>query len=156
VAADGVLANNCPMPDGTVRDLLARHGLRCTTQREAIYGALMASKIHPTAEELHAGVNLAAGESPISLATVYNTLDAFTAHGLARRIAPTCAGSAAAFRFDADTSSHAHVVMADGSIRDLPDDLSERVMGSIPRTLVEEIERRLGAKVGRIGVEFVE
>jgi Fe2+ or Zn2+ uptake regulation protein len=138
----------------SVRDLLASRGLRCTLQREMLYTALMASKVHPTAEELHEAVNRALSADPISLATVYNTLEAFTSHGLARRIAPTQAGSTAAFRYDADTSNHTHVVLADGSIRDLPTDLSERVLSQIPPEVVEEVERRMGVKVHRIGVVF--
>jgi Fe2+ or Zn2+ uptake regulation protein len=138
----------------SVRDLLASRGLRCTVQREVLYSALMASKEHPTAEQLHETVNLAMPADPVSLATVYNTLEAFTSHGLARRIAPTKAGSAAAFRYDADVSNHAHVLMADGTIHDLPMDLSERVLSHIPADLIQEVERRMGMKVARIGVEF--
>jgi Fe2+ or Zn2+ uptake regulation protein len=140
--------------EASVRDLLAGRGLRCTVQRELLYSALMASKVHPTAEELHEAVNLAMPADPVSLATVYNTLEAFTSHGLARRIAPTKAGSAAAFRYDADTSNHAHVLLADGSIRDLPMDLSERILSQIPPDLIHEVERRMGVKIARIGVEF--
>ena len=141
----------------TVRDLLSSHGLRCTAQREHVYAALMASKVHPTAEELHDLLNQPGAEGGvggISLATVYNTLDVFTRHGLARRIAPVNAGSGAAFRYDADTRNHAHVVLADGSIRDLPDDLSDRVIASIDPVLLDEVRRRTGIEITRIGVEF--
>ena len=139
-----------------IRDLLGNHGLRCTPQREFIFAALTASKVHPTAEELHNAVSRVNDSGSISLATVYNALDAFTRHGLARRIAPTCGGSAAAFRYDADISNHAHAVMSDGSMHDLPEDLSRRVLSHIPRELIEEVERRMNMRVRRLGVEFVE
>ena len=45
------------MNPSPVRDLLGRHGLRCTLQRELVYSSLMGSKVHPTAEELHLAVN---------------------------------------------------------------------------------------------------
>lgn len=144
------------MTTEAIRDLITKHGLRCTSQRELIYSALMASKVHPTAEELHDSVSRASAAGGISLATVYNALDAFTKHGLARRIAPTCGGSSAAFRYDADSSNHAHAVMSDGSMRDLPEDLSRRVLSHIPRELIEEVERRMNISVRRLGVEFVE
>jgi Fe2+ or Zn2+ uptake regulation protein len=146
----------------TVRDLLTAHGLRCTAQREQVYAALMASKVHPTAEELHHllnqsgadGGSISGGAGGISLATVYNTLDVFTRHGLARRIAPVHAGAAAAFRYDADTRNHAHVVLPDGSIRDLPDDLSDRIIASIAPDLRDEVRTRTGVDITRISVEF--
>lgn len=143
----------------SVRHLLTSRGLRCTAQREHVYAALMASKVHPTAEELHELLNQPGATDDalgggISLATVYNTLDVFTRHGLARRIAPVHSGAAAAFRYDADTRNHAHIVLADGSIRDLPDDLSDRVIASIDPALLDEVRRRTGVEITRIGVEF--
>ena len=144
------------MSTDSIRDLLCSHGLRCTSQREMIFTALMASKVHPTAEELYTSVSAIAESGGISLATVYNSLDAFTRHGLARRIAPTCGGSTAAFRYDADISNHAHIVRANGSMEDLPRDLSERVMSHLPRDLIAEVEQRMGLRVSRLGVEFVE
>ena len=139
-----------------IRDLLGTRGLRCTTQREIIFSALMASKVHPTAEELHNTVSRINDSGGISLATVYNALDAFTKHGIARRIAPTCGGSTAAFRFDADLSNHAHIVTADGSMRDIPADLSQRILAHLPAELIAEVERRMNIHVSRISVEFVE
>jgi Fe2+ or Zn2+ uptake regulation protein len=116
----------------------------------------MASKAHPTAEELYGSVQRLSSNGGISLATVYNALDAFTRHGLARRIAPTCAGSNAAFRYDADISNHAHVLLADGTVQDLPIDLSERIFSHLPHALVEEVERRTGIQVKRVGIEFLQ
>jgi Fur family transcriptional regulator, peroxide stress response regulator len=144
------------MTADAIRNLLTRNGLRCTAQREVIYAALAASKAHPTAEELHGVVRPRGDAGGMSLATVYNTLDAFTRHGIARRIGPTCGGSAAAFRYDADLANHAHVILADGTMQDLPAELSERIMAHIPRDLVAEVERHLGIQIKRVGVEFLQ
>lgn len=147
-----------------VRALFDRRGLRCTRQRERIYRALAATTAHPTAEELHRIVQRAGAR--ISIATVYNTLEAFTRRGLARRFSPMPgdAPSAAergggaglgACRYDADTSEHAHFVGEDGRIRDLPGDLDRRLMDELPRDLIDEIERRMGVQVERVSVKLV-
>lgn len=142
------------MLPASLRETFASRGLRCTIQRERLYAALMESEVHPTADELYRTVLTTC--PGISLATVYNTLEAFTRAGLARRIAPSALDHNGAYRYDADTAHHAHVVTADGQIRDLPDDMSNAVLAAIPREVLERIEREMGVKVGRISVEFVE
>ena len=135
-----------------VRDQLSRQGIRCTSQREHIFAALCATDRHPTAEELFQAVRVS---SPgVSLATVYNTLEVFTSHGLCRRLAtPQGVG---ACRYDADVTDHAHVITGDGSVRDLPSELSGKVLGDIARGVVGEVERRMGVRVGCVKVEFIE
>ncbi|HVZ94140.1 MAG TPA: transcriptional repressor [Phycisphaerales bacterium] len=134
-----------PHPD--IRELLTRHDMRCTRQREEIYRTLMATKVHPTAEELH---RLVGELSPgTSLATVYNTLDVLCEAGLCRKV-PTPDGTA---RYDADLSEHLHAVTKDGRLVDVPDDLSKQVLDYLPRGLVEEIERRIGAPISHINLE---
>ena len=131
------------------RDLFAAHGLRCTRQRQVVYAALAGTREHPTAEAIYEAVREdAAG---ISLATVYNTLETLSQCGLCRKLA-TPGGPT---RFDAVTSEHAHVVGADGSMVDLPGDLSDRVMAGVrDPELIAEIERRLGVRVGRISIQL--
>jgi Fe2+ or Zn2+ uptake regulation protein len=132
-----------------IRTVFARHGLRCTSQRTAIYDALRATTRHPTAEELYHEVK--PRTSSLSLATVYSTLEAFSRVGLAQRI-PTTDG---ACRFDADTSDHVHLWMDDDqTVRDLPCDLSVRIMASIPDDLVDEIEDRMGVRVRGVDVHL--
>ncbi len=87
----------------TTRDLFARHNLRCTTQRRALYETRCEQPDHPTAEELFRLVRPHIAR--LSLATVYNTLEALCREGLARRL-PTGNGCC---RYDADTSDHLHV-----------------------------------------------
>lgn len=86
---------------------------------------------------------------PLSLATVYNTLDALVGCGLARRLA--CPGGAT--RYDADVTDHVHVSTGDGRILDLPPDLSERLLSRVPASLLDEIGRRLGVRVAGLTVQ---
>ena len=129
------------------RELFREHGLRCTRQREAVYRALRSTDRHPTAEELRQSV--AGDEGGMSLATVYNTLSALSEAGLCRRI-PSSEG---ACRFDADTSNHAHLVLQDGRVIDLPKDLSDRVLAELPAGLLEEIGRRTGTTAHGLTVQ---
>lgn len=144
---------DCGDQTGDHRALFVAHGLRCTRQRQVVYTALAASREHPTAEALYEAVRSSpdAAGAGISLATVYNTLETLTQRGLCRKIA-TPGGPC---RYDALTHEHAHVLTADGSLVDLPEDLSDRVMASVrDPELIAEIEERLGVKVGRIGVQL--
>ncbi|MFT3673202.1 iron response transcriptional regulator IrrA [Aestuariivirga sp.] len=78
-------------------------GLRPTLQRIAL-GELLFSKgdRHLCAEDLHAEAR--AAHVPVSLATVYNTLNQFKAAGLLREIAIEGDRS----YFDTNTSNHYH------------------------------------------------
>jgi Fur family peroxide stress response transcriptional regulator len=63
---------------------LADSGLRATPQRELVYNALLNKRDHPTADELYARVR---AEMPtISLATVYNCLEALVQCNLVRSV----------------------------------------------------------------------
>lgn len=133
------------------RDLFAAHGLRCTRQRQVVYAALASTREHPTAEAIYESVREGQGGAGISLATVYNTLETLSQRGLCRKLA-TPGGPT---RFDAITDEHAHVVSPDGSMLDLPDDLSDRVMAGVrDPELIADIEKRLGVKVGRISIHL--
>ncbi len=133
-----------------IRELFRSSGLRCTRQRELIYAALAASRLHPTAEDLYQQVS--AEDPGLSLATVYNTLDAFTDAGLAQRVSDTTAAGPA--RFDADMSQHAHLVETGGAITDLPADLNDRLHASLDPALLTEIESRLGVRVRGLRVQI--
>lgn len=134
------------MPD--TKQMLARHGIRCTKQRQEIYDALAACKSHPTAEQLHQMVNAATPGT--SLATIYNTLDTLTRAGLCRRI-PSPEGGA---RFDADMTDHMHVVTGDGQLIDVPEELGERVAASLPRDVIRQIGERLGVDLTRASIHL--
>ena len=70
--------------DEQLNERLATRGFRFTPQREHVYAVLLRKRDHPTAEEVFIR---AKREMPdISLATVYNCLDALVECGLARQV----------------------------------------------------------------------
>lgn len=142
--------NGCGCGGGEPRDVFHANGLRCTRQRELIYRALASTKAHPTAEELLAMVRT--DEPGLSLATVYNTLEAFTARGLARRL-PSHSGNGPC-RYDADVSQHMHITLDDGRVLDVPQDLAERLGGRLSPALADELERRTGVRVTGVHLEL--
>ena len=82
---------------------LRQAGLKPTRQRMALAGLLFGGQNrHVTAEELHREV-LATGAA-VSLATVYNTLNHFTAAGFLREVAVEGART----HFDTNTADHFH------------------------------------------------
>ncbi|HYE61380.1 MAG TPA: transcriptional repressor [Phycisphaerales bacterium] len=132
-----------------VRELFQLHQLRCTRQREVVYAALAGTTGHPTAEELHSLVH--AIEPGLSLATVYNTLEALTECGLARKLP----GSGGCCRFDAVVSPHVHVTTRDGRLMDVPQDLSQRLMAGLSPELLRELEQRMGVAIEHLNVQVV-
>ena len=87
----------------TVASRLRGAGLRPTRQRLALAEILFgAGDRHVTAEQLHAEAVTA--QVPVSLATVYNTLNQFTSAGLLREVA--IEGDRT--YFDTNTSNHYH------------------------------------------------
>ncbi|MFN0134422.1 MAG: Fur family transcriptional regulator [Phycisphaerales bacterium] len=138
--------SNSPPP----RAAIETHGLRCTRQRELLYETLVEMRSHPTAEELFAAARLR--EPSLSLATVYNTLDAFTDAGLARRIPAT--NGTGPCRFDADTFDHVHLSLPDGSVIDSPDDISRQLLAAIPPHLLAELERQLSLRISGVSLHL--
>jgi Fur family peroxide stress response transcriptional regulator len=131
-----------------VRLLFRQHDLRCTRQRELVYTALARTKQHPTAEDLYRTVHEV--DPGLSLATVYNTLEALVACGLGRRLS----SGGGPCHYDADMDPHVHVSLADGRLIDVPQDLSERLLAGLNQDLVREIERRMGVSVRGVGVSL--
>jgi Fur family iron response transcriptional regulator len=107
----------CPFHD--VREMLREVGLRPTRQRLALGWLLFAKGgRHLTAEMLHEDALKA--RFPVSLATVYNTLNQFTEVGLLREVAVD--GSKT--YFDTDASDHHHFyVEGDSQLLDIPDEV---------------------------------
>jgi len=91
-------------------------GLRPTRQRLALTQLLFAKgDRHVTAEQLHGEVLAAA--IPVSLATVYNTLNQFTAAGLLREVVVEPGRS----YFDTNIDDHHHFFCdANGLLQDIP------------------------------------
>ena len=85
-----------------LNERLATRGFRFTPQREHVYAVLLQKRDHPTAEEVFIR---AKHERPdISMATVYNCLDALVRCGLVRQVAL----ERGAARFCSNMREHAH------------------------------------------------
>lgn len=108
---------------------LANSGLRATPQRELVYNILLRKRDHPTADEVYARVK---AERPgISLATVYNCLEALVQCSLVRSVnferGPT--------RYCPNLHPHAHFHdEQSGKTYDieLPPELIAKVNGVVP------------------------
>jgi Fe2+ or Zn2+ uptake regulation protein len=99
---------------------LRNAGLKVTPQRRAIVDLFAGDDSHPTAQELFERLHDAFPS--MSFATVYNTLDALTAAGLAG----TLKLDGHATRFDPNQMPHHHAVCdACGSILDIAADTLE-------------------------------
>jgi len=114
----------CPFHD--VREMLREAGLRPTRQRLALGWLLFAKgDRHLTAEMLHEDALRA--RFPVSLATVYNTLNQFTEAGLLREVAVD--GSKT--YFDTNCRDHHHFyVEGDSKLLDIP--AAELMLGKRP------------------------
>lgn len=117
----------CPWHD--VRAMLRRVGLRPTRQRMEL-GWILFSKGHRhlTAEMLFEEANKA--RVPVSLATVYNTLNQFTEVGLLRQVAVD--GSKT--YFDTNVSDHHHFFLeGENALVDIPS--TQVAIGAVPPAL---------------------
>ena len=133
--------------------IFSQHGLRCTKQRVALYEALYNSTAHPTADELYRILN---GKVPaMSLATVYNTLEAFCEAGLAHKMPGVGINGSA--RYDAAREdNHLHVrCRVTGAIADVPKELSNEILKSIPKKLLKKLEEQLGYAVDQVKIEMI-
>jgi Fe2+ or Zn2+ uptake regulation protein len=132
--------------------IFAAHGLRCTRQRVAVYQALVTSGEHPTADQIYQA--LQTRDAAISLATVYNTLEALCSAGLAQKLPGT--GGKGPCRFDIARGNHLHLRDAQtGDIADVPDDLGEQILAAIPRHLLSELEAKLNFRVDRLEIQLI-
>src|SRR6266487_6182906 len=88
--------------DNRLNERLATRGFRFTPQREHVYSVLLGKRDHPTAEEVFIRTKR---EMPdISMATVYNCLDALVKCGLARQVSL----ERGAARFCPNMQEHCH------------------------------------------------
>jgi Fur family iron response transcriptional regulator len=109
-------AKHKAMDEAGLAARLRSHGMRPTRQRlELAHLMFDAGDRHLSAESLHA--EAAAAGVDVSLATVYNTLNQFTAAGLLREVA--IEGHKA--YFDTNTSNHFHYYLEpEGRLIDIP------------------------------------
>jgi Fur family transcriptional regulator, peroxide stress response regulator len=113
--------------EGTRTELdeaLAGNGLRMTRQRQLVYDVLMAERSHPTAEDVHREVRTKMPS--ISLATVYNCLEALVECRLIRQVNRDRDSS----RFCANLTDHGHFhCNRCGSVHDI--DLPESALSQL-------------------------
>lgn len=109
--------------------------LRLTPQRVAICDLLEQSEEHPTAQEIYD--QLKPGFPSLSLATVYNTLDALTRLGAINAL-----GGAGDDRVHYDADTHAHVNLACTNCNRVIDFPSQFI-----HEVEEEVQRRSGYHV---------
>ena len=134
-----------------VRHLFSEHALRCTRQRLELYRTLASCKSHPTAEQLHRMVNENDAEAAMSLATAYNALEALCRAGLCRKIATTDGVA----RYDADCSDHMHVILDDGRVLDVPENLGQEVLEGISSRALSGIEQQMGVRITGLTLHVV-
>lgn len=135
-----------------LQQAFTEHGLRCTKQRRAIFDALSHHGRHPTADELFRAVKIEI--EGLSLATVYNTLEAFCSAGLAYKISG-CGGNGST-RYDAAGDDHLHLrCRKTGHVTDVPEDIGKRILEHIPAELLEELQNRTGFKVNKVQLDLV-
>ena len=67
-----------------INERLATSGLRLTPQREHVYNVLIEERDHPTAEQVF--LRAKKDMPDISMATVYNCLDALVTSGLVKQV----------------------------------------------------------------------
>ncbi len=133
-----------------VQELFTQVHLRFTRQRYAIYHALASVHSHPTVDELFQ--MLAQANHDISLATVYNTLEALVKSGLVRKLSD--GGTSA--RYDATVDDHLHVRDKNtGTVADVPADLGQRLLKTLPNEVLKQIEIELGFKINHVEIELV-
>ena len=88
----------------------------------------------------------------VSLATVYNTLEAFCRAGLAVKLP----GNGASARYDAALHNHAHTRCdKTGAVRDVPEPLSRQLLDQLPQDVLEKIETHLGFNIRHVQIELV-
>lgn len=105
--------------DGRLNERLTTRGFRFTPQREHVYSVLLRKRDHPTAEEVFIRAKHELPE--ISMATVYNCLDALVECGLARQV--TLERGAARFCPNMREHCHFYCDACDGVFDvDLPDE----------------------------------
>lgn len=118
-----------PAATAEIDERLATCGLRLTPQRQQVYAVLLERRDHPTAEEVF--MRAKGGMPEISMATVYNCLDALVQCGLAKQVNV----NRGATRFCPNMREHSHFLCeACGAIVDVEPVRGRRASGwSVPR-----------------------
>ncbi len=104
----------------SLQERLEKSGLRFTRQRRQVYGVLLEKRNHPTAEEVF--IRAKKGMPEISMATVYNCLDALVNCGLVKQVNH----DRSATRFCSNMQPHHHFYCDDcGGAYDIDHELDD-------------------------------
>lgn len=95
-------ADNHTALDNQLNERLATSGFRFTPQRQHVYNVLLEKRDHPTVEEVF--IRSKQNMPDISMATVYNCLDALVTCGLVRHVNH----DRSATRYCPDMKEHSH------------------------------------------------
>lgn len=135
--------------ENELRVALEAAGRRCTRQRLQVYHALAGQDQHPTADEIFRQVQ--ASLPRISLATVYNALEALVDSGLAAKIT---SGDGSA-RYDARRDHHYHLrCLSSGEVLDLPTTYDPELIAKLDPEL-PDLLRRMGFHLTGYRLELV-
>jgi Fur family peroxide stress response transcriptional regulator len=116
----GMATDHLPASSELLNQRLAEKGLRATSQRQHVYGVLLGQRDHPSAEEVFMRAKQSKPE--ISMATVYNSLDALVKCGVVRQVNV----DRGATLFCSNMGEHAHFCcddcgkVFDMNLKDLP------------------------------------
>lgn len=110
-----VLEMASPKQNTPINEPLATSGFRFTPQRQQVYDVLVAQRDHPTAEEVF--IRAKKQMPDISMATVYNCLDALVKSRLVRQVQL----ERGATRFCPNMEEHCHYYCDEcGTVIDVP------------------------------------
>ncbi len=125
---DGVKHSKQEKRDGPLNARLANSGFRFTPQRQHVYDVLLSKRDHPTAEEVF--IRAKQGMSDISIATVYNCLDALVKCDLVKQVNL----DRAATRYCPNMKEHSHFYCDEcGGIHDIDLPSAAQVNLNLPR-----------------------
>ena len=123
-----------PATEALVREALEDAGCRYTRQRAEVFAFLQGVKTHPAVEEVYRAVRRHVPR--ISLATVYNALEALVSARLATKLT-SIDGRA---RYDCGCEDHYHLRDVEtGEIRDLAVDFDPHLLAKLDPKLVEKL-----------------
>lgn len=128
------------MDRGTLTEALDHAGQRTTPQREMVFSVLLDERNHPTADEVYTRTKTRM--PTISMATVYNCLEALVTCGLVKQVnierEPT--------RYCPNLSPHAHFHCREtGRVYDVP----------VPEGMMKDLAKVLPGKYSADSVELV-
>ncbi|MGD9723058.1 MAG: Fur family transcriptional regulator [Pirellulales bacterium] len=123
-----------PSTVGRVRQALEEAGCRYTRQRGEVFAFLQSVESHPTVEEVYRAVRRRVPR--ISLATVYNALEALVSARLAARLTSNDGRS----RYDCRSEDHYHLRDVEtGEIRDLGVNFDPHLLAKLDPCLVDTL-----------------